>query len=179
MNKLKSYSVTEPWQVELMRHIYNDNLDMLGTKPLPHRTYAEQQAWWNENKQSLKAFLYEPFDKPGKFVAFLVLRKREGFYTPIIAIQKEEWGSGYGQEIVRDYIQKANAPLAGTQLQSNKAICHINSKVGWQIIGQDESPNGTIDLLFHPGVNPDFYDNSEIKKYVLIYLGINEPKDTK
>lgn len=179
MNKLKSYPITEPFQVELMRHIYNDNLDMLSTKPLPYRTYEEQQAWWNENKHELKAFLYEPIAKPGKFVAFLVLRVRQGFCTPIIALQKEEWGSGYGKEIVNDYIVKADGPLAGTQLQSNKAICHINQKVGWQILGQADSPAGTIDLLYHPGVNPDKLTTPEVMKYVHIYLGMNNSEETK
>ena len=26
--KLRSIEIREPWQVEIMRHIYNDNLDM-------------------------------------------------------------------------------------------------------------------------------------------------------
>lgn len=111
MNKLRCHSVKEPWQIELMRCIYNDNLDMLSTHPLPYKTYEEQQNWWQENKECLRAFLYEPIAKPGKFVAFLVLRIREGFCTPIIAIQKEEWGSGYGQEIVHDYIKKQTVRL--------------------------------------------------------------------
>lgn len=170
--RLRSIEVHEPWQVELMRLIYNDNLDMLGTRPLPHRTYGEQQVWWNGNRQHLKAFLYEPVDKPGKFVAFLVLRNRGGFSTPIIALQKEEWGSGYGQEIVRDYIRKADGPLAGTQLQSNKAICHINKKVGWQILGQADHGTGPVDLLFHPGVNEEMRATDEIMKRIYEYLGM-------
>lgn len=174
MNQLRSLRVIEPWQVELMRHIYNDNLDMLSTKPLPYRTYEAQQAWWNENKTDLQAYLYEPVDRPGKFVAFLVLRNRGGFYTPIIAIQKEEWGHKYGHEIIDDYIHKANAPLAGTQLQSNGAICHINKKVGWQIWGEAESPAGKIDLLYHPGINPTLHGNRVIIEGILDYLGIDK-----
>lgn len=174
MKRLHSVPVNEPWQVELMRHIYNDNLDMLSTKPLPYRTYEAQQEWWNENTGSLKAFLYEPIDRPGKFVAFLVLRDRGGFYTPIIALQKEEWGQKYGQEIINDYIEKANAPLAGSQLQSNKAICHINEKVGWQIIGENEQPNGKVDLLYHPGINPALHNNPKIYDAVLEYLEIKK-----
>lgn len=176
MIKLKAHKVSEPWQIELMRHIYNDNLDMLSTKPLPYRTYEEQQKWWNESKHFLSAYLYEPLIKPGKFVAFLVLRKRDGFYTPTIAIQKEEWSSGFGQEIVNDYIEKANAPLAGTQLQSNKAICHINNKVGWQIIGENEQSGGMVDLLFHPGLNPAFDNNNDIIINILNYLEIDQSK---
>ena len=132
--KLRSIEISEPWQVEIMRHIYNDNLDMLSTRPLQANDYYTQQKWWNENKDKLCGYLYEPLDRPGKFVAFLVLTDRGNFDTPIIAIQKEEWGAGYGQEIINDYIEKANRPLAGSQLQSNGAICHINKKVGWQIV---------------------------------------------
>ena len=173
MNKLKSFQIHEAWQVELMRCIYNENLDMLSTHPLPYRDYQEQQDWWNENKNELKAFLYEPIDKPGKFVAFLLLRKREGFYTPTIALQRDEWGSGYGQEIVHDYINKANGPIAGTQLQSNKAICHINKKVGWQIIGERGEGNTCIDLLYHPGVNLSNKCSKETFINILNYLGLD------
>lgn len=174
MKKLNSYLVTEPWQVELMRCIYNDNLDMLSTKPLPYRSYEEQQLWWAENEKNMKAYLYEPVSKSGKFVAFLVLRVRDGFFTPTIAIQKEEWGSGFGQEIVRDYIEKANGPLAGTQLQSNAAICHINKKVGWIIVGEGSLPNGKVDLLYHPGINPENECTHQVFMNILNYLEVDE-----
>jgi RimJ/RimL family protein N-acetyltransferase len=166
--------VQETWQVERMRHLYNDNLDMLSTKPLPYRTYEVQQEWWNENKKYMKAFLYEPIESPGKFVAFLLLRDRGGFYTPTIAIQKEEWGKKYGQEIIHDYIEKANAPLAGSQLQSNKAICHINKKVGWQILGETIQPAGKVDLLYHQGINLQLQNDPKIFKAILEYLGLKK-----
>lgn len=173
MNKLKCHRIVYPWQVELMRSIYNENLEMLSTHPLPYRNYFEQQNWWNENKSSIDAYLYEPHDKPGKFVAFLSLRKRENFCTPTIAIQREEWGSGYGQEIVQDYIKKANGPIAGTQLQSNLAICHINRKYGWQILGESGDGDLKIDLLFHPGINPDNKCSRETFNKILEYLEID------
>lgn len=174
MNRLRTIEVNQPWQVEIMRIIYNDNLDMLSTHPLPFQSYENQQQWWNENKNNIRAYLYEPIDQPGRFIAFLVLRNRSGFFTPIIAIKKEEWGNKYGQEIVNNYILKANAPLAGSQLQSNLAICHINKKVGWQIWGQREQPAGTVDLLYHPGVNPELHDNKSIIDGILDYLEINK-----
>lgn len=173
MNKLNCIPVREAWQVELMRCIYNENLEMLSTHSLPHRTYEAQQSWWHENSNHVHAYLYEPYAKPGKFVAFLLLRIRDGFCTPTIAIQKEEWGSGYGQEIVHDYIEKANGPIAGTQLQCNKAICHINQKVGWQILGESDEGDGKIDLLFHPGINPDNRCTKEVMLNILQYLGID------
>ena len=174
MKQLQSYLVQYPWQVELMRHIYNDNLDMLSTKPLPYRTYEAQQEWWNDNKKFLKAYLYEPIDRPEKFIAFLVLRDRGCFYTPTIAIQKEEWGKKYGQEIIRDYIEKANGPLAGSQLQSNKAICHINKKVGWQIVGEADQPMGKVDLLYHPGINSKAKATEEVFDAILKYLELKK-----
>lgn len=176
MNKLKSHQVGEPWQIELMRCIYNENLDMLSTHTLPNRSYVEQQEWWKENNSKLQAFLYEPYDKPGKFVAFLLLRDRNGFTTPTIAIQKEEWGSGYGQEIVKDYIRKANGPIAGSQLQRNKAICHINAKYGWQILGESGEGNKKIDLLYHPGINPENKCDISTFKRILEYLDIDPSK---
>jgi RimJ/RimL family protein N-acetyltransferase len=169
MNNLQSIPISEQSQVEIMRHIYNDNLDMLATRPIPYRTYEEQQRWWNENNHKLRGFLYKPIDQPEKFVAFLVLTNRGLFDTPIIAIKKDEWGSGYGQEIVNDYIAKANRPLAGSQLQSNRAICHINKKVGWQIVGQREESNGIVDLLYHPGINTSVKNPENIYKAILLY----------
>jgi RimJ/RimL family protein N-acetyltransferase len=174
MNSLKSIKVDSLDQVEVMRNIYNDNLDMLSTIPLPFRTSEDQQIWWNENKQKLSAFLYEPLDQPGKYIAFLVLTNIGLFDTPIIAIKKEEWGSGYGQEIVKDYISKANRPLAGSQLQKNAAICHINRKVGWQILGERNEINGVVDLLYHPGINQNIENPEYIYKTILKYHNIIE-----
>lgn len=167
MEKLNSHEVIDDWQVETMRKIYNQNLDMLATRPLPYREYQEQQEWWNNNKQNLRGFLYEPKNEIGNFVAFLVLTNRGLFDTPIIAISKNEWGSGYGQEIVNDYLIKSNRPLAGSQLQSNKAICHINKKVGWQIVGERIEENGIVDLLYHPGINTEIRNTDEIINAVL------------
>lgn len=170
MEKLISHRITEPWQVEIMRTIYNDNLDMLATMPIPYRTYEDQQHWWEQNNKLLKAFLYEKADDPGSYIAFLVLTNRGGFYTPIMAIKKEEWGKGFAKEIIPDYIEKADGPLAGSQLQSNGAICHLNKKNGWQIVDKVELPTGAIDLLYHPGINPNVPDKEsiylEIKKYL-------------
>lgn len=151
--KLKSTPIEMPEQVEIMREIFNENLDMLATIPLAIRTYDEQQEWWIENKHCIKAYLYEPLDCLGNHMAFSMLTDRGGFYTPIIAIRKECWGKGYGKEIISDYITKAQGPLAGSQLESNKAICHMNEKVGWQIVGKVKNNDTVIDLLFHPGIN--------------------------
>lgn len=160
--KLTSVKITTTEQVEEMRLIYNDNLDMLATRPLSYNTFEDQQNWWNQNSRNLKAFLYYLKENPAVCVAFLVLTNRGLFDTPIIAIKKEFWGKGFGKEIVVDYILKANRPLAGSQLQSNLAICHINKNVGWQIIGERETPNGKIDLLFHPGVNSEITNTDEV-----------------
>lgn len=167
---LKSIPIITPEQVEAMRIIYNDNLDMLSTSPIPFRTYQEQQDWWNENKTHLKAFLYVLNDDITDTIAFSVLTNRGRFYTPIIAISKNHWGKGYGKEIIFDYIEKANSPLAGSQLQSNGAICHLNSKIGWQIVGESQQPGGTIDLLYHPGINSLYCNDESIKKEIELFL---------
>lgn len=170
MKKLISHRINEAWQVEIMRTIYNDNLDMLSTANIPYRTYDDQQAWWEENNKIMKAFLYEKADEPGTYIAFLVLTDRGGFYTPIIAIKKEEWGKGYGKEMILDYIEKANGPLAGSQLQSNTAICHLNNKNGWEIVGKVNKPTGAIDLLYHPGINLDIPHKESTYLKILEYL---------
>lgn len=170
MRSLKSIQIETVDQVEIMRHIYNDNLDMLATTSIPFRSYEEQQDWWSENKNNLKAYLYEDTQKSGNIIAFSVLTNRGNFYTPIIAIKKNEWGKGYGKEIIADYIEKAEGPLAGTQLQSNLAICHLNKKFGWQIIGHSKQPNGMIDFLYHPGSNPDKKQDNSIYQEIVEYL---------
>jgi len=153
-----------------MRELFNENLDMLATVPLKLQTYDEQQEWWSKNKHCIKAYLYESMDCLGTFIAFSMLTDRDGFFTPIIAIHRECWGKGYGMEIISDYIEKANGPLAGSQLESNGAICHMNSKVGWQIVGKVEKQGNVIDLLFHPGVGPSINNQAEILSRIKSYL---------
>jgi len=91
-------------------------------------------------------------------MAFLVLRDRGGFATPIIAIDKVEWGKGFGREMIQEYIALAGNPLAGSQLVSNLSICHLNRQLGWQIIGSRMVPAGQIELLFYPGAHPQKLD---------------------
>lgn len=170
MKKLKAIPIIDSWQVEVMRHIYNDNLDSLATKPLPYRNYEEQQQWWTSNKHQIKGFLYEPIEIPDTFIGFLILRDRGGFQTPTIAIRKEYWGNGYGKELVFDYLEKADGPLAGSQLKSNSAICHLNSKAGWQIIGEKVEVNGPVDLLYHPGLKNSHQIEPEVFASILKYL---------
>jgi hypothetical protein len=170
MKKLVSHRIFETQQVEIMRTIYNENLDMLATTAIPFRTYEEQQTWWNENKNGLKAFLYEKVDEPGSVIAFSVLTDRGGFYTPIIAITKNEWGKGYGLEIIFDYIEKADGPLAGSQLKSNLAICHMNKKVGWEIIDEIGQDDKVVQLLYHPGAKAEELNEPGIRDKIINYL---------
>lgn len=174
MKQLISTSISEPWQVEVMRHIYNENLETLASKPIPFQTYENQQAWWHSNKHKLKGYLYEPIDRPGKFVAFLILTDRGGFFTPIIAVQKEEWKKGYGKLLVEDYVKKANGPLAATQLQSNTAICYLNKNIGFHVLGEGEQPNGKVELIYHPGINPEQKMTAHIFDAILDYLNIDK-----
>ncbi len=172
MNKLKSILITTEEQVEIMRIIYNENLDMF-TRQLTCNTYEQQQEWWKLNKDKLRAYLYEQIDNPGEFLAFLVFTDRNLFCTPTIAIKRAFWGQGFGKEIVNDYIQKTEKPMAGSQLKSNAAICHLNKKAGWQIIGEGDTENGKVDLLFHPGLNLVNNNIDEIMKAVWEYHNNN------
>lgn len=177
MGKLISYRAVSPENIEAMRIIYNDNLDMLATVPLPVRAYQDQQDWWKENHTKLRAYLYEDASKPGVPIAFLLLTNRGRFHTPVFAISKENWGNGFGVEIIKDYLRIAGSPLAGSQLQSNLAICHLNQKAGWQIVGSVDTPQGKIDLLFHPGMAANSTDIESIREEIINYLKLKY--DTK
>jgi len=170
MEKLISYRVVSSEHVEAMRIIYNDNLDMLATMPLPVRSYQDQQDWWKENHTKIRGYLYEAANKPGVPIAFLILTNRGRFHTPVFAIGKESWGKGFGIEIIKDYLRIAGTPLAGSQLQSNVAICHLNQKAGWQIVGSVDTPQGKIDLVFHPGMAANATDIESIREEIIHYL---------
>lgn len=165
---LNSIRITTPEQVEVMRTIYNDNLDTLATRPIPNRSYEDQQKWWSENSSYIEAYLYEDVNYPNVYIAFLLLSNRGHFKTPMMAIRKEFWGKGYGESIIIDYIEKAKSPIAGSQLQSNGAICHLNKKLGWQIIETVEHHGEKVDLLYHPGVSVK--EDPEIRNEISVYL---------
>lgn len=99
MKKLNPVPIVETTQVEIMRIIYNENLDSLATKPLPYRTYDEQQKWWQESNHDLRAFLYEVVNEPSTYVGFMVLRNRGGFETPTIALRRENWERDTGRKL--------------------------------------------------------------------------------
>jgi len=141
---LKSKIVTEEHEVEIMRLIFNENIKDLSTSTLTEQT-KENQLLWFYSLKDVKCYLY--FNEINNVVGFLTLRYRDGFTTPTFAIFKKYWGKGYGKEIVKDYIIKANTPLAGAQLKSNNAIRYINSLNGWEVIGETEK----LELLYHPG----------------------------
>lgn len=172
MKLLNCVEISTPQHVERMRQIYNENLVFLATHPIPERTYEEQQEWWNSAKEYSKGYLYEPSNCPGQYVAFMVLRQRDGFKTPILGITKSEWGSGYGKEIIKDYIVKADGPLSGEQLRSNVAICHCNLKLGWQIIGERKEGDDIVELLFHPGINEEKACTESVFSHILEYLDL-------
>ncbi len=172
MEKLKSMIINHSSQVEIMRNIYNENIDSLATRPLPYREYDEQQSWWEANKVSLSGYLYEAIEQPGEIIGFLILRDRGGFYTPTFSLSKCEWGKGYGREIVYDYIKKANGPLAGSQLKSNAAICHLNKQAGWKVLATKNEGSELVELLIHPGLASGVEIDSLVYKSILGYHGI-------
>ena len=154
---IKYKFITDLNQVEIMRQIYNNNLDALSTKEkLKYKTSAEQINWWN-NLDHTKVMSWLYYDENDKPIGFLLLTDRGRFNTPMFALFKEEWGKGYGARIIQDYILQSTKPLAGSQLQSNKAICHLNKKFGWMIIS---SENG-VDYLFRP----EYYTYNDICVY--------------
>ncbi|MCK9310310.1 MAG: GNAT family N-acetyltransferase [Candidatus Cloacimonetes bacterium] len=168
--KLRTVKVDTLKKVEVMREIYNQNLDMLGTVALPYRSVEEQVQWWKENKQYLRAYLFEPLQQPGEYVGFITLTDRGSFATPILAVNKKAWGKGYGSEMIKAYLKLAHKPLAGSQLVSNDAIRHMNKKNGWIVVGYANSPNGALELVYHPGVSAAFPGTPGIQAIITRYL---------
>jgi GNAT superfamily N-acetyltransferase len=135
-----------------MRQIFNATLPALSTIPLTAKSAEEQQAWWNGRDPALvRGFLYSPVAWPWEMVAFSLLTQRDGFTTPLFAIDPAWQGRGYGAEIIRHYIAEARGPLAGSALRANAAISHLNAKAGWIEVGGDTK----VAQLYHPGAVED------------------------
>jgi GNAT superfamily N-acetyltransferase len=147
MQQLIAHPVTEPHQVERMRQIYNDTIDDLATTPLVKLNEYEQQDWWREREVGTRAWLYAPIVTPWRMVAFCLLTQRNGFVTPLFAIDPMWHGRGYGKEIIQHYLTEAKGPLAGSALKKNAAIMHLNQQAGWQVLSETEE----VVNLYHPG----------------------------
>ena len=173
--KLKFVPVLALSQVEIMREIYNSCLDGLSTKEkLKPKTFEEQEIWWN-NLDHFRTTCWLAYSKdPYQIVGFVMLTNRDYFFTPVFGILPEQQGKGYAREFIRFYIGLSlDKPLAGSQLQSNKAICKLNYEAGWQIIA---CKNG-VDLLFRHNQgewNPNFVDNARLILSVMKYHDIEE-----
>jgi len=171
LTSLTAHRITEPWQVERMRQIYNETLPDLATRPgLTPRTEAAQQEWWSEVHDHAVAHLYSPITEPWKFVAFsLVQWKPGGIVTPLFAIETAWQGRGLGRQIIDHYLKIANAPLAGSALTSNRAIMHLNERAGWQQLAERDG----VALLYHPGPHPtDDARQREIFDAIMEYHGL-------
>jgi hypothetical protein len=72
--------------------------------------------------------------------------------------------------MIKAYIKLAGKPLAGSQLLSNEAIRHMNRKHGWIVVGYAESPNGALELVYHPGKSKAKPGTDFIKDTVIRYL---------
>ncbi len=154
MIDLIARTVREPWEVEVMRQIYEKTLPWLeqSGRPLPRRTPIEQQNWWFDREVGMHAHLYTTVDEPWEFIAFsLVQEKGEYFSTPLFGILPEHHGKGYGEVILRNYLRVAGGPLAGSDRIDNPAITKLNDRNGWQVIGITDDG---VRKLYHPGVAP-------------------------
>jgi GNAT superfamily N-acetyltransferase len=143
--------VSEPWQVEVMRQIYNSCLDGY-TKRLTPRNEKDQQDWWRtQGPETIWAYLYLPVEEPWKFIGFSCIRKHgDGAMSPIMGVKPGERGHGYGKAIVRHYISTVDGPLVGEALAGNDAINTINEELGWKVVGEVDG----VLKLFHPRHTP-------------------------
>lgn len=163
--KLKAYRLTpdaHPYLIERLRTLYNSAIQFLATHPIELRSREAQAAWWNStDHDKVTVHLYSPVDNPWEIAAFSMVTDRGSFVTPMFAIAKNYWGKGYGEEIILHYLALAGGkPLRGEQLISNGAICHLNEKLGWQVLMEKEGTQ----FLFHPNIRQqEVYD--EIVRY--------------
>lgn len=179
IKQLRTLKVDTLKKVEVMRQIYNENLDMLGTIVLPYRSSKEQALWWKKNKAHIRAYLFETLAEPYDDVGFITLTDRGEFVTPILAVGTKYWGKGYGREMIQAYLKLSHKPLAGSQLVKNEAIRHMNKKNGWIVVGYASSPNGDIELVYHPGVSKVNPGTKQVQELVTKYLFERYPGATK
>lgn len=148
-----------PWRVppkatriiERVREIYNEALPLLATKPIPTRTYDEQQDWW-QSVDHEKVRLYVYMNEPGDIVGFALLTDRGNTVTPMVAIAAKHRDRGYGQEIMRHYLDAAKPkPMICQSLVENKAINMLNVLMGWQLAGR----KGDVFTYYHPNGTED------------------------
>jgi GNAT superfamily N-acetyltransferase len=137
-----------PHLIEQVRVLYNSTLFFLATHPISPQSKEGQQAWWKDLDHSrVVVHLYSPVESPWDIVAFSMVTDRGLYFTPMFAISNNYWGKGYGQEIIEHYLAlAAGKPLRGEQLVSNGAICHLNARYGWNIVGERDGTQ----FLIHP-----------------------------
>lgn len=154
---------SDPIYIEIMRCIYNVTLPQTATKPIAPKTSEEQFNWWcNLDHNKVRVHIYREVERPWNIVAWSMVTDRGNYCTPMFAIHPQFWGLGYGEEIIYHYLQVAGKCLQGSQLKSNGAICHLNARNGWRVVGED----GDVQLLLHDG--PDNYPQrayDEILRY--------------
>lgn len=153
---------SHPALIERMRVLFNANIDSLATKPLSLQTSRSQYDWWRSLDHTKVTFhIYSPKEWPWEIVAFSMVTDRGDYCSPMFAISNLWWGRGYGEQIIQHYLLVADEkPLQGEQLASNGAICHLNEKLGWLVVREE---NG-VQYLRHPNNRQqEIYD--EIIRY--------------
>ena len=172
MDKLIAHRLSKnshPLLIERMRQIYNTMIPWVATRPLTPIESQPQQDWWNQLVDHTKTtfHLYSPIETPWEICAYSVVTDRGDFCTPHFAIGGAWWGRGYGAEIIQHYLEVAAKPLYGSQLVSNAAIRHLNTKFGWHVLDTRDG----VEYLHHPGVNPNIRQQ-EIYDEILRYHGV-------
>jgi len=141
---------SDPILIEALRPILNANLSYF-TRPLPEMTPEGQQRWWKiEDHANVRVFLWRDDERPWEAVAFSMLTDHGDYASPFFAVAPAHWSSGFGDQIIKHYIEAAGKPLKGEQLASNGAIRHLNTKNGWYVTGEKDG----VQTLYHPGPGP-------------------------
>lgn len=164
--------------LELMRTMYNHCIPAIATRAdVTENTPEEQKAWWEGlDFEKFHVHLYYPKHLvdmvPSVPIAgFSIVRDRGSYVTPFFCTHHAYHGKGIGRQIVEHYIsvaKKIGKPMRGEHAVSNAAIRHINSTVGWKVVGREDRPGvGEVELLvFGPLESANEYpDYQEMLKH--------------
>jgi len=157
---------SDPILIEALRPILNASLPYL-TKSLGWMSAVEQHRWWRtEDHARVKVFLWRDDERPWEPVAFSMITDHGDFASPFFAVARDHWSNGYGDAIIKHYIETAGKPLRGQQLVSNGAIRKLNARNGWVVVRKSTAlwTNPDIEYLEHPGPTTTFPDYDAILK---------------
>lgn len=133
--KLLAEPVVLPSQVQTMREIRNS-----GRHGFLHDQHeiskTEQRAWWESNKDRVKAWL---FYAVYGVVAYGALRQTEdGRWWSTCAVLPAHGGNGYGTQVMRFLTANAGGPVWAEVAKFNVASFKMHKPDEWRVVEEDD-----------------------------------------